>query len=70
MQGTGGSRFGTLKFTETKNIGSKIVRFLHKKFSYMVHHRLLARPQLLNILAKWAKHPSNALHRAIKLLMS
>ena len=70
MQGTGGSGFGTVKFTGTKSFGCKLVRFFHKKNSYEVHHGFLASPQLLNVLARWAKHTSDALHRATKLLMS
>lgn len=70
MQDTGGSGFGTVKFTGTKSFGCKSLRFFHKEFSYKVHHGFLASPQLLNFLAKWAKHTSDALHRATKLLMS
>lgn len=46
-----GSGFGIVKFTGTKSFGCKLVRLFLKKFSYKVHHKFLARPQLLNILA-------------------
>lgn len=70
MQGTGESGFGTVKFTGRKAFGCELVRSFNKKFSYKLHHGFPAIPQHLSRLPRWAKHISDALHRAANLFMS